>query len=125
MKYWKKIFSDEKNNTYKSKMKQKKECAETGYYLIDDSHFIPMSELVKRNAQTGPLRLGNDIVETYYDFPDGKDTGIDVSNRNSKNIAELSKTVREQQSKLSKEITKAKEKAKTHEEVNKIINSNN
>lgn len=119
MRYWTKIKGGE---AYESKLTPKKEYADTGTYTVDDSHFIPMSELVKRNAQTGPLRLGNDVVENYYDFPDGKDTGLDVTNRNTKNIAELAKITREGNEKIQKEITREKERQRAKEEAIKPFN---
>lgn len=78
--------------------------------FVDDSHFIPMSEAVKQLSKTSPL--SNGVIETIYDFPDGKDTGMKPPvARLRPDLAVLSQTVREQNKAHEKALKKAVEKA--------------
>lgn len=75
----------------------------TGKYVVDDSKFIPMSEMVKRAA--AQRSNGNDVKDNmnYYDFPTGKDNGMDIPrSRTEKDLAELSVTIRKEGQKLQK-----------------------
>lgn len=79
-------------------------------YVIDDSCFIPMSEAVKQLG-LNPNFTGADY-KTAYDFPDGKDSGIEIPinrTKNGKDIAELSSSIAEQQDNISNEIKKVED----------------
>lgn len=78
--------------------------------IVDDSHFIPMSEAVKQLSKTNPL--SNGVIEAVYDFPDGHDTGMKPPVARLKpDLAVLSQTVREQNKRHAKDLKKAMEKA--------------
>lgn len=81
-----------------------------GERIVDDSHFIPMSEAVKQLSKSMPLDKG--VIDGFYDFPDGRDDGrkVDVA-RLRPEIVELSTEVRKNQEKLKKELAKATKKA--------------
>lgn len=58
-------------------------------YVIDDSCFVPMSEAVKQLG-LNPNYTGSNN-KTMYDFPDGKDSGIEIPinrTKNGKDIAD-------------------------------------
>lgn len=79
--------------------------------IVDDSHFIPMSEAVKQLSKTSPLSQG--VIDVIYDFPDGKDTGMKPPvARLRPDLAVLSQEVRAQNEQLSKDVSKAQQKAK-------------
>lgn len=90
--------------------------------ITDRSHFVPMSESVKRLKGMAPV--SGDTIKMMYDFPDGKDTGnaVPSSRRKSIDIAELSNDIRNEISNISTELENASKKAKQAKEVNKIIN---
>lgn len=79
-------------------------------YIVDDSCFVPMSEAVKQLG-LNPNFTGSD-QKTMYDFPDGKDNGIEMPinrTKDGKDIAELSSVIYEQQEKIGNEIKKEQE----------------
>ena len=47
-------------------------------YIVDDSSFIPMKEAIKQLSAIGS---SSDSLKPYYDFQDGKDTGIENRNK--------------------------------------------
>lgn len=78
-------------------------------YIVDDSHFVPMSEAVKQlNANyTGSL----EDISNYYDFPDGKDTGIEVPitrTSDGKDITEISTDIMNKVKDINENIENAK-----------------
>lgn len=78
-------------------------------YIVDDSCFIPMSEAVKQLG-LNPNFTGAD-QKTAYDFPDGKDSGIEIPinrTKNGKDIAEISTEISNQQDKINSELQKEK-----------------
>lgn len=80
-------------------------------YVVDDSNFIPMSEAVRQLNSNG---ISQDIVNQYYDFPVGKDTGEEVPFSRTKecnDIAVLSSHISENTSKMADKISKSKAKA--------------
>ena len=67
-----------------------------GDYMVDDSHFVPMSEAVKQLDNAAAV--SSDVIAKSYDFVDGKDTGSKVPVdrlHDVKDLAELSVAVRE------------------------------
>mgnify|MGYP000043899068 CR=1 FL=1 len=82
---------------------------EFGESITDDSFFVPTAEALK----TASGVLSEDEVRRYYDFPDGKDTGIVVplARKKGVDIAELSTDVRRQQDEIVSVVNKAKKEA--------------
>lgn len=77
-------------------------------YVVDDSNFVPMSEAVR---QLGSGAVDNSIVDQYYDFPTGKDTGESVPFSRTKecnDIAVLSSKISEDTAELADKISKNK-----------------
>lgn len=71
--------------------------------VADDSYFIPNSQAVARLSGGKPY--SSDEVKMAYDFPDGKDTGLKVTNRKKgRDLAEISTDIRIQQQELKKEV---------------------
>lgn len=93
-----------------------------GEYVVDDSHFVPMSEAVKR--VTGGT-LSSQEVRAMYDFSDGKDTGkkvpVDRSHRFT-DIAEISVEARKTAAKVQKGIAEAKEQFEFEQKLNSVNN---
>lgn len=89
-------------------------------YLVDDSHFAPMSEVVKRLSSSGIQSFSTDEQKMLFDFPDGKvPSGFKVPfvrGPNYKDIAELSQYIQSVQSSasdsLKADIQAAKDSAK-------------
>lgn len=95
-----------------------------GDYVVDDSHFVPMSEAVKR--VTGGT-LSEAEIKTMYDFPNGKDTGekvpIDRTHRMMNgDIAEMSVEYKRAQKAAKESIDKAKEDFDFEQKLNAINN---
>lgn len=61
-------------------------------YIVDDSSFVPISEALKQLQNVQPLNESK--LDSFYDFPDGKDNGMSIpisrSPRNFSDIAEIS-----------------------------------
>lgn len=75
-----------------------------GPYIVDDSNFIPMSEAVKQLTSNV---VSDSVNQQYYDFPDGKDTGISIPatrTKNCKDIAELSQQIMDSVEKTSQHL---------------------
>lgn len=87
-------------------------------YIVDRSHFVPRSEAIKKLTSAGSN--GTDIPATYYDFPDGRDTGgkvpIDRSH-DVKDLAEVSVALRE----MTEDLKTASEKARKRAERQKAF----
>lgn len=87
--------------------------------IVDDSKFIPMSELVKRNA----ANMGNKVftaaeASAYFDYPqgyvEGKTKKIDIGDSRStdlNNMAVRSTRIHEKTMEVEEELKKAKAKA--------------
>lgn len=79
--------------------------------IVDDSNFVPESEILKK--LNGTRQLSQVELNTFYDFADGKDTGIKVPfERSSVNIdlAILAKDIQLKQENIKDTITQAQEK---------------
>lgn len=89
-----------------------------GDYIVDDSHFVPMSEAVK---QLGSSVATSDVISKSYDFVDGRDTGIKVPVdrlHDVKDLAELSVAVRNR----SKDLSESLEQESYNSKLKSIIN---
>lgn len=91
-----------------------------GEYVVDDSHFVPMSEAVKR--VTGGT-LSPQEVRAMYDFSDGKDTGkkipVDRSHRFT-DLAEISVEARKTAEKVKQGLKEAKEQYEFEQKLENI-----
>lgn len=77
-------------------------------YVVDDSSFIPMSEAVK---QLGTTPFDGDAYKSYYDFADGKDSGIAIPvsrTKDGKDIAEISSNIMEEVNNIADKVEKEK-----------------
>lgn len=87
-------------------------------YIVDDSSFVPMKEAIKQLSTIGS---SSDSLKPYYDFHDGKDTGIEVPitrTKNGKDIAEISSHIMEKVGEISEEVEIQKRSLKRKEEFN-------
>ncbi|MEM1986735.1 MAG: hypothetical protein QXQ24_08365 [Nitrososphaeria archaeon] len=78
--------------------------------ITDKSHFIPMAESVKR-LSVGPMSA--DTIAMMYDYPDGKDNGMNVpiGRKKGVDIAEVSNEIRLSQNKIKQQLKEGKERA--------------
>lgn len=75
-----------------------------GAYIVDKSKFTPVSELAK--SVVGQSIGATDLAR--YDFPDGKDTGIEVPiARRRPELAEMAVDVRNQQANVKAKLESA------------------
>lgn len=95
-------------------------------YVVDDSNFVPISEAIKQLSNQG---LSNIETNSYYDFVDGRDTGIKVPiNRthDGKDIAEISQNIMDQVNVIAdKKIAAEKKVSENIEFQNQLKNINN
>ena len=92
-------------------------------FVVDDSNFIPMSEAVK---QLGSNNIGTDVKNNYYDFPDGKDTGISVPitrTKDGKDLAEISSDIMNKVNDMSNKLAAEREYQKKVKDFNDSVNS--
>lgn len=97
-----------------------------GSYCVDRSAFHPMSEAVKQLANSAIS--GHDIPDSYYDFPDGKDTGMRVPvdrMHGVSDITEISNAVREQAAELKESLQKAEHQSKRNKRMQELVGSPN
>lgn len=81
---------------------------EKGKYIVDKSHFTPVSELVK--SVVGQSIGKSDL--SRYDFADGTDNGMEVPvARRRPELAEMSVDVRNQQKKVKEQVETAQKVA--------------
>ena len=85
--------------------------------LTDKSHFIPMSESVKRIKGMAPI--SGDTIKQMYDFPNGRDNGsqLPVGRKIGHDIAELSTAIRQDSEYAKKELAKGAKNKKIADEV--------
>lgn len=87
-----------------------------GKSLVDRSHFVPTVDLT---ANTGNLTESDRV---YYDFPDGKDTGLKVPRiSRGKDIAEIIVEARESKSDVDKAISDAKSEKDYEDKIKKLV----
>ena len=88
-----------------------------GKSLVDRSHFVPTVDLT---ANTGNLTESDRV---YYDFPDGKDTGIKVPRiSRGKDIAEVIVEARESKSDVDNAIEDAKAEKEYEDKIKNLVN---
>ena len=88
-----------------------------GKSLVDRSHFVPTVDLT---ANTGNLTESDRV---YYDFPDGKDTGLQVPRiSRGKDIAEIIVEARNSKQDLDKAVKDAKSEKEYEEKINNLVN---
>lgn len=94
---------------------------EFGESITDDSFFVPTAEALK----TASGVLSEDEVKRYYDFPDGKDTGVaaPLARKKGVDIAELSTDVRRQQDEIISVVNKAKKDVEFKKDLEKRFGS--
>lgn len=83
------------------------DCEPVGEYCVDDSRFVPRSEVL------GAFRSQGDMPSSQmYDFPDGKDNGLSIpSNRlhsYTGDIAEASVALRSAQATAKENLDRSK-----------------
>lgn len=92
---------------------------EKGKYIVDKSHFTPVSELAK--SVVGQSIGKSDLAR--YDFADGTDNGMEVPvARRRPELAEVSVDVRNQQKKVKEKIETAKKVAEFQALTRKVGN---
>lgn len=92
-------------------------------YVIDDSSFVPIKEAIK---QLGNGYGEGNHIEQMYDFPDGKDTGVQIPfSRSSqfKDIAELSTEINNQQDSVNNVLNEAKKEQEFRDKISKDLGS--
>lgn len=97
-----------------------------GPYIVDDSNFVPISEAIKQLSAQG---LTDVELHGYFDFTDGRDTGINIPiNRthDGKDIAEISQNIMEQVKDISDKTLAAEQKINQQNDFqNQLKNINN
>lgn len=89
-----------------------------GPSLVDRSHFVPTVDLT---ANTGNLTASDRV---YYDFPDGKDTGLKVPRIiRGKDIAEVIVDARNSKLDVDQAIADAKAEKEYDEKIKSLVNS--
>lgn len=92
-------------------------------YVVDDSSFVPMKEAIKQLSTVGS---SIDSLRPYYDFQDGKDTGIEIPinrTKDGKDIAEISSHIMEKVGEITEDIENQKRSIKQKEEFNAKLES--
>lgn len=125
---WSKINTTKGSGSLKE-VEQSRYCKNYGKYVVDDSNFVPISEIVKRTVEKMGTTFDQKTIKTYFDYPEGykegktaKIEGIENRGVYNKNIAELSKNIHEKQTEINEKITKAKEKAAKIAAIEKRLN---
>lgn len=92
-------------------------------FIVDDSHFCPMSEAVKQLSKITPVTA--DEVQMYYDFPSGRDNGKQVPFERSasySDITELSNSIIEDTKNMAETMEKERKKQERSAQLNNILN---
>lgn len=89
--------------------------------ITDKSHFIPMSESVKRIKNMAPI--SGDTIKIMYDFPNGRDNGapLPIGRKIGHDIAELSTAIRQDSEYAKKELIKGAKNKKIADEVDRAM----
>ena len=101
-----KRFSTIRTNEKLKMTEYKDPQPKTSPYIVDDSYFQPVAEALK-NLKNGSLTSTE--IQTYYDFPNGRDDGssVPINRRHDmKDITEISNAIISE----AKEIAEKKEK---------------
>lgn len=105
-------FIGDGENLYEDKL----EFKHFGKSLVDRSHFVPTVDLT---ANTGNLTESDRV---YYDFPDGKDTGLKVPRiSRGKDIAEIIVEARASKQDVDKAISDAKSEKEYEDRIKKLV----
>lgn len=95
--------------------------------LADRTNFVPLSEQIKSLDKSGRgLSKAGDVGDSrFYDFPDGKDTGISVpvSRRKGADLAEISVSVRKDSKKISDAVSAAASLHKDIDALKKVVDT--
>lgn len=92
-------------------------------FIVDDSHFCPMSEAVKQLSKISPVSA--DELRMYYDFPSGRDNGKQIPFERSasfSDITELSNSIIEDTKNIAETMEKERKKQVRSEKLNSILN---
>lgn len=123
---WSKINAIDGSGSLKE-VERKRTITKYGKYVVDDSKFVPMSELVKRNVESGNTTMTNREIKGYFDYPEGYKNGkskeVDVSTRLNRDIGEVSKNLHDKEVKVKAELEKQiriNEKIKRFNEKTKV-----
>lgn len=95
-------------------------------FIVDDSVFVPMAEAVKQLSKTSEIT--EQQIRENYDFPDGKDTGMEIPITRQHGIAditEISSAIMEKTEKLVEAEQKAKKRAKAQSDFEAKVNAIN
>lgn len=93
-------------------------------YIIDDSSFVPIAEAIKQLGNGASIGAKEQL---NYDFPDGKDNGMEIPFSRSaqfKDIAELSTEINNTQESIQNELDKAKKEKEFRDQVAKELSPN-
>lgn len=93
-----------------------------GSYIVDDSHFCPMSEAVKQLANSRPLT--DEEIAACYDFTNGMDNGMQIPIQRMAGVAditEITTAITEQTRDIAKKMEVAKDKKAYADKINSIV----
>lgn len=114
------VFTHVKNELYEDTVKSVK----PGPFVVDDSCFCPMSEAIKQLGRINDPSSGQ--LAEVYDFPNGKDNGKELPvtrRRDFHDIAEYSQEIKNETSKMNKEILKGQVEKAEREALKKELES--
>lgn len=95
----------------------------SGDYIVDDSNFVPMSETVKALTGNGGTFTTAEAAN-YFDFADGRDTGIRIPvdrMHDVKDLAEISVAQKAAEKALDKAIKEGKRKGKLEKQIEEAL----
>lgn len=93
-----------------------------GSYIVDDSHFCPMSEAVKQLANSRPLT--DEEIAQCYDFTNGFDNGMQIPVQRMAGIAditEMTEAITSQARDIAKKLEVAKDKKSYQDKINALV----
>lgn len=94
-------------------------------YIVDDSHFCPISEALKQLNHSAPI--SDSEIESCFDFPDGKDDGRGIPFQRQSacvGVAELAQNIMDDVHTISETVDKAKKTALKRAELTNISDGN-
>lgn len=95
----------------------------SGDYIVDDSNFVPMSETVKALTGNGGTFTTSEAAN-YFDFADGRDTGIRIPvdrMHDIKDLAEISVVQKAAEKALDKSIKEGKRKGRLERQIEETL----
>lgn len=93
-------------------------------YIVDDSHFCPMSEAVKQLANSRPLT--DEEISACYDFTNGMDNGMQIPITRLAGIADITEmtgNITAQTREIAEKLQKARDKKAYQDQLNSIVNT--